>query len=314
MMQHRNESNSYGSQPHRTGTMVFVGAMGALLHSLTSLAAGGFPPVVDTSDFSAADGLVISGREQEDFLGTSANVVGDFNGDGYADLGVTAAFADPEGQLFAGEAYIVFGGATVSGHLSVASLTAESGIVFQGTGEGDSVATISGVGDVNGDGFDDVVIGAPSADLFGMNSVGQAYILFGRSEPFETPLTRDSLGSGVGVVLNGWDEFGDAGSCVSEAGDFNNDGLPDVLITGISADAGGRFGAGQAYVVFGASDLPSRAEISLLGLDGESGVVINGGANGDNFGRDCCSMIEETRNETQSGRERVQGAKRPPVV
>ena len=106
---------------------------------------------------------------------------GDFNGDGFDDLIIGAPYGDD-----AGEAYVVFGtgsgfGTNVSGRqvVDLSNLTAAQGFIIQGDLMGDSAGvSVSSAGDVNGDGFDDLIVGAPFGDDGG-NLAGEAYVLFG---------------------------------------------------------------------------------------------------------------------------------------
>ena len=110
---------------------------------------------------------------------------------------------------------------------------------------------VSGAGDFNGDGLGDLIIGIPeSEDLVdGVATAipGGAYVVFGNSLGFPSPLDLGSLDGSNGFEIQGEDAIEQAGFDVSAAGDVNNDGFDDVIV-------GGNFGngfAGRAYVVLG---------------------------------------------------------------
>ncbi len=175
--------------------------------------------------------LVLSGEAPGDHFGIVSSA-GDMNGDGYADVVVGAPFNDA-GGLEAGRAYVYFGGAAMD---SIADLTltgAAAGDVF-----GYAART---AGDVNGDGYDDLVIGAYGSDAGGTNT-GRAYIYFGGPSPDATP----------DLILTGTVAGGMFGASVGTAGDMNGDGYADVLV---QSD-------GAVYVFFGGAGPPTRPPTS----------------------------------------------------
>ncbi len=112
---------------------------------------------------------------------------GDTNGDGYGDI----LIAEPYGNSIpnAGRSFMVYGGPSFGSSLSLADLLAANGgdgsvgYVLNGINQFDLAAKVAGVGDINGDGFDDIRIGAPGADPNGLDSAGQAYVVFGKPSP-----------------------------------------------------------------------------------------------------------------------------------
>ncbi|MEE8638693.1 MAG: VCBS repeat-containing protein, partial [Candidatus Margulisiibacteriota bacterium] len=139
-----------------------------------------------------------------------ATILGDVNGDGYSDVIVGAMGADGGGEN-RGQAYVYFGGTSMDN-------TAD--VTFSGGADYDNFAvSVSSAGDVNGDGYVDVIVGAYYADGGGTNS-GQAYIYFGGT----------SMDNTADVTITGGAEWDGLGYSVSSAGDVNGDGYVDVIV------------------------------------------------------------------------------------
>src|SRR5215213_2171764 len=115
-----------------------------------------------------------------------------------------------------------------------------------GAADGDRLGTaVAPAGDVNGDGLDDLVVGAPRHDGDGRRNAGAAWVLFGTGKGDPEP---GPVGSAPGFRIDGAAAFDTAGAAVAGIGDVNGDGLDDVLIGAPLADAGERKDAGAAYV------------------------------------------------------------------
>lgn len=210
-------------------------------------------PSINLSSLNGANGFVINGIDANDQSGYSVSSAGDLNGDGFDDLIIGAGSASPtETQNFAGESYVVFGKANgFSASLNLASLNGNNGFVINGINQFDaSGRSVSGAGDVNGDGIDDLIIGARNASPNGRNYAGQSYVVFGRRSGFDAALNLSSLDGSNGFVLNGVTASDRSGYSVSGAGDVNGDGVNDLLIGATQAKPNG-INVGQTYVVYG---------------------------------------------------------------
>jgi len=208
-------------------------------------------------------GFRIDGIDVQDYSGRSVSGAGDVNGDGLADLIVGAFVADPGGDSSAGESYVVFGKPSNT-VVDLANL-GSGGFRIDGIDAGDnSGRSVSGAGDVNGDGLADLIVGAYGADPFGDSAAGESYVVFGKSD--STPVDLVNLGGG-GFRIDGIDADDFSGRSVSGAGDVNGDGLADLIVGAYRADPGGDGGAGESYVVFGKATT-GRVDLANLGAGG----------------------------------------------
>ena len=179
--------------------------------------------------YSGADGSLLyqwDGQNTYDRFGECVSAAGDANGDGFDDVIVGALNTDNNGSS-SGSAYLYSG--------------VDGSLLYQWDGQ-DTADTfgesVSAAGDVNNDGFDDVIIGADGAESNGLSDNGSAYVYSGAD----------------GSLLHRWDgqDHTDRfGWCVSGAGDVNSDGFDDLIVGAFSASNNGAE-SGSAYVYSGA--------------------------------------------------------------
>ena len=213
-------------------------------------------------------GFRIDGIDAGDFSGISVSGAGDVDGDGLDDVIVGAFRAGPDDNSQAGESYVVFGKAD-SASIDLGAL-GSGGFRIDGIDADDfSGYSVSGAGDVDGDGLDDLIVGAFGADPDSNSSAGESYVVFGKADSASIDL--GALGSG-GFRIDGIDAGDRSGFSVSGAGDLNGDGFDDVIVGALDASPDGNLGAGESYVVFGKAD---GASIDLGAL-GSGGFRIDG--------------------------------------
>ena len=196
--------------------------------------------------FSGLDGdtlYVFTGEDSGDHFGGSVSGAGDVNNDRYDDM-IVGAYWDDAGGPKAGRAYVFSG------------LDGDTLYVYTGENSYDHLGvSVSGAGDVNGDGYDDLIVGADGNDVSAPNA-GRAYVFCGQH--------GDTL-----HVFDGEGSHDAFGFSISGAGDVNNDGYDDLIIGEWSNDVRGT-NTGRAYV--------------FSGLDGDILHVFTGEARNDQLG------------------------------
>jgi Ca2+-binding RTX toxin-like protein len=249
--------------------------------SLLRKSAMPLPAVVNLSGLDGTNGFQVSGAAADDQTGKAVSAAGDINGDGIEDF-IVSAFGIDNGGANAGGAYVVFGRASgFPANLDLSTLDGVNG--FRIDGEAGTLASvgvtrnaIAAAGDINGDGVDDLVIGAQAASPNGGSS-GAAWVLFGKNTAvagdFAASVSLSGLNGTTGFQINGEAVGNQTGATVAGVGDVNGDGFDDVVVTAYRAPNNSLTGA--TYVVFGHAG-GFTANLELGALDGSNGFQING--------------------------------------
>jgi VCBS repeat-containing protein len=236
---------------------------------------------INLGNLHSGDGFKIFGAADYDRSGYSVSAAGDVNGDGLADLIVGAINASPDGTARTGIAYVVFGqsGNTLQSlDLASTALDGSNGFQIDGVADMDWAGmSVSNAGDINGDGFGDLIIGAPRANGGIDFGAGAAYVVFGKSAGFGTSIAPATLDGTNGFRISGAETGDHAGFAVSDAGDVNGDGFGDLIVGAPYAANTNGSNSGSAYVVFGKAGAFS-ADLDLSGLNGFNGFRIDGAA------------------------------------
>ena len=201
--------------------------------------------------YGSKDGVssnIFSGLESNQangWFGTAVSSAGDVNGDGYSDI-LVGCYTFDNGQTDEGHVFVYHGSAEGIGTDDAVTL---SGSV-SGAMMGYSVAS---AGDVNSDGFDDVILGAPEFDFNGTTG-GVAIVYYGSVNGIvlgnQTMLSKNQAGANFGISVNG-------------AGDVNGDGYDDVVV-GANAYNNGQSGEGIAVIYYGSNSGVSQASSKTL--------------------------------------------------
>jgi hypothetical protein len=230
--------------------------------------------------------LTVFGADAGDYLADRFSLTsGDFNGDGKDDILVGAPLADgpDNARTNAGEAYVIFG--RDDGEASLDLAVDEPDLTVFGADAGDNLGFVVAAGDVNGDGTDDILVGARFATpAGGALSSGEAYVLFG------SPSLKGTLDIAQGqqnVTIAGA-SAGDFLGYALTAGDVNGDGIADIITAASAASPDAtRAHAGKTYVVFGSPDLGGLVDVAqdqqdftILGVEAED-LLPNFAASGD---------------------------------
>ena len=202
-----------------------------------------FDPTIDLATLESSGGVRIGGENSEHLLGSAVAGGGDINGDGFDDVIIGAEGADQNGTS-SGAAYVIFGHAALAPEIDLADLDGRTGFKLAGENSADFFgASVATAGDVNGDGLDDVIIGAYGADLYGTSS-GSAYLIFGAAGTFPPNLDLSTLSGSNGFAIQGSAAGENAGVAVDGAGDINNDGFDDLIVGAAGAAPNGALSRG----------------------------------------------------------------------
>src|SRR5204863_534587 len=157
---------------------------------------------------------------------------------------------DPHGS-YSGSSYVVFGKAGgFASSLDLSSLNGSTGFRLDGVATYDSSGrSVASAGDVNGDGFADLIVGACRADPHGTAS-GSSYVVFAKAGGLASSVDLSSLNGSTGFRLDGVATYDSSGRSVASAGDVNGDGFADLIVGALYADPHGT-SSGSSYVVFG---------------------------------------------------------------
>jgi hypothetical protein len=239
------------------------------------------PPFGGSIDISARE---IKPSRNPLGVGTSVTGLGDVNGNGLNDI----LLGSPNVQS-SGVAYFLDGKTVEESFYEPEEIHTEwfeahYGARLEGySDESDTGWSVGGAGDFNGDGINDMIIGAPAEDFSGEPNSGVVYVVFGDHFYLCGQLELERLDGSNGFILTGENAYDFAGWSVAGAGDVNSDGYDDIIIGAPYADFNGA-NSGAVYIVYGGTNPPNGKAFQSLGKLGTRGRRLNGQAAYDYFG------------------------------
>ncbi|MFI0430929.1 beta strand repeat-containing protein, partial [Mariniflexile sp. HMF6888] len=212
----------------------------------------GFPAVFNVSDIDGTNGFVFMGADNYDQSGYHFDSAGDINNDGINDIIIGANTG--RGTNNPGKCYIIYGSSTAFPALiKGGDLNGTNGFIIKGDVDGDKIGNwVAGLGDVNGDGIDDVG--------FGGGNKNKTYVLFGKTGSFSSIVATATINGTTGFYV----DSGSLSKKITGVGDVNNDGINDMLF-------------GNKKLLFGKNTGFSVPE-DITSLDGANGIELTGDA------------------------------------
>ncbi len=181
---------------------------------------------------------------------------GDFNGDGIADMAIGAYKASTNGLSGNGAIYVVFG--QVGNFLPNADISSlmdgVHGVRLDGPSQFSLLEAAAGVGDINGDGFDDLIVTDFVYDTKTVDNAGVAYVVFGSASGFPPNINLGTLDGANGFKIAGFRPYGELGFSVTGIGDFNGDGMDDIALSAPYTYGGPKADqpeSGEVYIIYG---------------------------------------------------------------
>jgi hypothetical protein len=214
-------------------------------------------------------------------IGTAVAGLGDINGDGYADVAIAASNWN-NGGVNGGVVYVIYGSDTVrdtSGYIDLQT-PPPPGIlfaIFGRTGDVNLGGAVSGAGDFNGDGFDDILIGAMGAVSVTTSIDGAAFLIYGQAAlHISTTIDDFTQSLGLGFAITAQQINDQLGYAVAGGGDVNGDDYDDIVVSASQQQF--TTGPGTVYVIFGRSAVPGVIALNGFAAPNPQGYLILGDA------------------------------------
>jgi hypothetical protein len=236
-------------------------------------------------------GFAIFGEASNMRLGSShtslRGALGDINGDGIDDFAVASSNADYAERNAAGMVYVIYGKPTSEAvtDIDLAHELGDAGVEIGGAAVGDKIGTsISGAGDVNGDGVKDLLIGCPGCNPEDREGAGATYLIYCTEDMADMDLAEFASGQD-GMKVIGAATAHMLGATISNAADLNGDGLADLVLGAPGAHTELGHDVGCVHVIYG-TDAGQTEDIDLADFEAgpETGYTVCGEAVGAKLG------------------------------
>lgn len=225
---------------------------------------GGIDPTISIDTLDGTNGMRITGAVSNQFLGSHISSAGDINGDGLDDLIIGAYRSPANGASLAGQVFVVFGRDDGIGDFDLSTLDGTNGFSMAGDAFNDRVGwDVTGLGDINNDGFDDVAFSAAPSN----GESGLVHVIFGTDQGYPAEIDFESLDGTDGFTFTSSElnSNGYAGFHISGVGDVDGDSVDDFLFSSTR----------DTYLVFGSSAL-DQPVFDAAAIDGSNGYKFTG--------------------------------------
>lgn len=240
---------------------------------------GNFGTSVSLAGLNGTTGFKLTYNTASGFAGSQIGSPGDINHDGHDDLYISVPAVEAGN---AGRVYVLFSKTTAWANVDVTTISGAAGFACDGeVSNNQAGGAVSPAGDVNGDGIDDLLIGARFNFAVG-GGLGNAYVVYGRDTAFPNVIPLASLDGTNGFKIICPPSANEAGFAAAGVGDVNDDGFADILIGSYQSDTVNGTKSGEAYLIYGQSTF--TATVTLSNFTGVTGVVFHGVAANDVFG------------------------------
>ncbi|NRS89200.1 gliding motility-associated-like protein [Flavobacterium sp. 7E] len=241
----------------------------------------GFSALYNRTDFDISNSITITSDTSTNSQIIDLSTAGDVNNDGINDIILNVSLG------IYNQYSIIYGESGLS-DLSTSTLNGTNGFII----EGYQISTVGSgsrarnAGDINNDGFDDLILGIPRYDEGTTTRSGRVIIWYGRSSSATALYGLDTMTAADGTVITntGTVNYVSLGESVATAGDFNNDGIDDVLFGAPGKDINGLTYVGEAYLLFGKST-PFPQTFSTSAIGPTEGILFQGQKSGKYFGK-----------------------------